>query len=175
MPLSSDVWRYTVLFYVSLLLTSILLTLIILGLKNLIMFVFRKAVQGGREGVKSRSAAKSYVRASGYKVKAAPLARGERIYASPRAPVKTHPASPYSATPWGWPGREQEASRSRPRPSTTNRGTLNAYLARNYEDRAPEADWKRNIGRPIRDDWSSLSGEAYKPSKDAMSRYEMSK
>lgn len=161
------------LFYVTLLLISILLTLIILGLKNLIMFVFKKAVQGGREGVKYRTASKSYVRVPGSTGNEVSSAWGKRDYATSGVPAKTHPASAFSATPWGWPGGENGGSGNRSRSASTSQGSLNAYLARSYNNRAPVADWKRNIGRPIRDDWSPLTGEVYKPSKDAMSKYEM--
>ena len=163
------------LFYATLLLTSFLLTLVILGLKNLIVFVFRRVFREKREDVRMRATAHLANNARGTNLNRASSAWGIQGHAAPATLAKTHPAMPNSSTPWGWPGSHGDNDDHSPRPAITNRGTLNAYLARKYEKGQPAADWKRNIGRPLRDDRSALSGQAYKPSEDAISRYRIDK
>lgn len=142
------------LFYVTLLLTSFLLTLVILGVRTLIVSVFRRLSSKGKAIVSPASSS-----------------RGRRNHAAPVVMAKAHPAAPYSASPWGW----HESGKSRPSTATAGGGTLSGYLSRRYERQKPPADWKREIGRPIRDDFSPLSGKVYKPSEEAISRYGMDK
>lgn len=163
------------LFYATLLLTSFLLTLVILGLKNLIVFVFRKVFREKREDVRMRATAHLANNARGTNLNRASSAWGRQGHAAPATLAKTHPAMPNSNTPWGWPGSNGEYGNPSPRPAATNGATLNAYLARKYEKDQTAGDWRRNIGRPLRDDRSALSGQAYKPSQDAISRYRMDK
>lgn len=172
MPLTLVIWRFSVLFYTSLLLTSILLTLVILGLKNLIVFAFRKLADKGREAVRGGSVAHLSHTVPGPNIHAASSAWGRQNHATPATEAKTHPAVPtYAASSRGWSGTQHESREKRPRPTPANAGTLNAYLARKYDKEKPAADWRRNIGRPLRDDGSTLSGQAYKPSEDAISKY----
>jgi len=163
-----------VLFYATLLITSFLLTLVILGLKNLIVFVAREAFGLGKRDVKAGPTAHLDKKRLGRNLNVASTAWGGQSHATPAALAKTHPVVPKN-TPWGWPGNDHESREDQPRPAVARGANLNGYLARNYEKQQPSADWKRNVGRPVRDDQSVLSGRVYKPSEDAISRYGIDK
>ena len=162
------------LFYTTLLITSFLLTLVIIGLKNLIVFVARKAFMLGKQNTHVGPTAHLDQKTMGRGLKAASSAWGTQPHATPANLAKTHPAAAQN-TPWGWPGNGHETHENHSRPATANGATLSAYLARKYDKRQPAADWKRNIGRPVRDESSALAGTAYKPSEDAISRYGIDK
>lgn len=163
------------LFYATLLITSFLLTLVILGIKNLIVFFTRKAFRRSREDVRFKATAHLKNRAMGAGINTVSEAWGKQAHAAPATMAKMHPAMPASGAPWGWPGSDSETREQRIRPATTKGSTLDAYLARKYEKQQSVGDWKRNVGRPTRDDRSALSGQAYKPSQDAISKYGMDK
>jgi hypothetical protein len=162
------------LFYTTLLITSFLLTLVIIGLKNLIVFVARKAFGLGKRHVKAGPTAHLDQKTLGSSLKGASSAWGTQAHATPANLAKTHPAAAQN-TPWGWPGSSHETHENHSRPATADGGTLSAYLARKHEKHRLETDWKRNVGRPPRDDRSALAGAAYKPSQDAISRYGIDK
>jgi len=164
----------TVLFYATLLVTSFLLTLVILGLKNLIVFIVRKVFAQHRQDVRFGATAHLSNKSTGANLSFASSAWGQHSHATPAAMAKTHPAIPDN-TPWGWPASENEPHDSRPKPKASNGATLNAYLARKHERHQSAADLKRDAGRPVRDDRSALSGQTYKPSQDAISKYGMDK
>jgi hypothetical protein len=155
-----------VLFYTTLLITSLLLTLAIIGLKNLIVFVARKAFGLGKRHVQAGPTAHLDKMTLGRSLNT----WGTQPHATPANLAKTHPASAQN-TPWGWPGNRHEIHENHPKPATSNEGSLSAYLTRKHEKRQSAADWKRNVGRPDRDDRSALAGSTYKPSEDAISRY----
>lgn len=157
------------LFYATLLITSFLLTLVLLGLKNLIVFVARKAFKPGKRDAYAGPTAHLDQKTLARKLKTTSSAWGTQAHATPANLAKTHPAVPGN-TPWGWPGSSHGNHESHPKPAMAN-GSLSAYLARKHEKQQLAADWKQNIGRPIRDDSSSLSGTTYKPSQDAISKY----
>jgi hypothetical protein len=163
-----------VLFYTTLLITSFLLTLVIIGLKILIVFVARKAFGLGKRHVNVGPTAHLDQKTPGRSPKVASSAWGTQPQATPANLAKTHPAAAQN-TPWGWPGNGHETHENYPKPAVANKATLSAYLARNHEKQQPAADWKRNIGRPARDERSALAGAAYKPSQDAISRYGIDK
>jgi len=158
------------LFYTTLLITSFLLTLVIIGLKNLIVFVARKAFGLGRRHVKAGPTAHLDQKTLGRSPKVASSAWGTQPHATPANLAKTHPAAALS-TPWGWPGNDLKVRENHAKPAAANGGSLNAYLARKYDKHQTAADWKRNIGRPTRDNRPLLAGYAYKPSEGALSRY----
>lgn len=162
------------LFYTTLLVTSFLLTLVILGLKNMIVFIARKAVKLGKRDAYVGPTAHLDQKTLGRNLKATSSAWGTQPHATPTNLAKTHPAVPGN-TPWGWPGSGHETHESHPRPAMANGASLSAYLARKHEKQRSAADWKRNIGRPVRDDRSSLAGTTYKPSQDAISKYGIDK
>jgi len=164
------VWRITVLFYATLLITSFLLTLVILGLKNLIVFVARKIFKLGKQDAYVGPTAHLDPKTLGRNLKVASSAWGTQPHATPATLAKTHPAAAQN-TPWGWPGNGHETHENHPKPAVANGASLTAYLARKHENQQPAADWKRNIGRPVRDERSALAGTTYKPSQDAISRY----
>jgi hypothetical protein len=168
------VWGITVLFYTTLLITSFLLTLVIIGLMNLIVFVARKAFGPGKRHVKASPTAYFDQRTLDRSPKVASSAWGTQPHATPANLAKTHPAVAQN-TPWSWPGNGHETHENHPKPVTANGAGLNAYLARKHEKQRPAVDWKRNIGRPPRDDRSPLEGAAYQPSEDAISRYGIDK
>lgn len=162
------------LFYTTLLVTSFLLTLVILGIKNLIVFAARKAFKPGKQNAHEVPVTYRDQKIMGGNLNVASSAWGKQPHATPASLAKTHPAAPVN-TPWGWPGYDRETHEHQPRVATANGTSLNAYLARKEEKHRPAADWKRNIGRPIRDDSSSVRGCAYSPSEDAISRYGIGK
>jgi hypothetical protein len=164
-----------VLFYTTLLITSFLLTLVILGLKDLIVFTARKAFKPGKQNTNEIPVAYRDQKTMGKNLNVASSAWGTQPHATPATLAKTHPAVPAN-TPWGWPGYDRETREHQPRVAAANGTSLNAYLARKNEKHRPAADWKRNIGRPVRDDdSSSINGRAYNPSEDAISRYGIDK
>jgi hypothetical protein len=162
------------LFYTTLLITSFLLTLVILGLKNLIVFAARKAFKPGIQNTNEVPVAYRDQEIMGRNQNVASSAWGKQPHATPATMAKTHPAVPAN-TPWGWPGYNRDTHEQQPRVAAANGTSLNAYLARKDKEHRPAADWKRNIGRPIRDDSSSINGRAYNPSEDAISRYGIDK
>ena len=163
------------LFYTTLLITSFLLTLVIIGLKNLIVFVARRAFGPGKGHVKAGPTAHLDKKTLGRSPKVASSVWGTQAHVTPGNLAKTHPAAALS-TPWGWPGNDHKVLReNHVKPAAANGGSLNVYLARKYDKHQTAADWKRNIGRPARDDRSLLAGYAYKPSEDAISRYGIEK
>jgi len=163
-----------VLFYSTLLITSFLLTLVILGLKNLLVFVARNVFGLGKQNTKGAPTAHLNRKAPAKNLTVAPSAWGRQGHATPATVAKTHPALPGN-TPWGWPGSDPETREHHPGTAAARGTSLNAYLARKYEKQQTVGDWKRNIGRPARDDGSALAGTAYKPSEDAISRYGIDK
>jgi hypothetical protein len=163
-----------VLFYTTLLITSLLLTLAIIGLKNLIVFAARKVFKPGKQNTNEGPAAYRDQKTMGRNLNEASSAWGRQAHASPTTLAKTHPVMPAN-TPWGWPGYNRETREQQPRVAAANGTSLNAYLARKDKEHRPAADWKRNIGRPVRDDSSSINGRAYNPSEDAISRYGIDK
>jgi hypothetical protein len=164
----------TVLFYATLLITSFLLTLVIIGLKNLIVFVARKTFKLGKRDAYAGPTAHFDQKKLGRNLKVASSTWGTQPHATPANLAKTHPAVPGN-TPWGWPESGHETHESHPKSAMANGASLSAYLARKNEKQQPAADWKRNIGRPVRDDSSSLAGTTYKPSQDAISKYGIDK
>lgn len=155
------------LFYTTLLITSFLLTLAILGLKYLVVFVARKVFGIGKRFVEADSAAHRRQKPSDGSLKAIPSYRASEFYATAPALARADTAAPR----WGLPESDQEFYEYPPKPATTARGSLNDYLASKYDKNLNVADWKRNIGRPARDDTSALAGTVYKPSQDAISKY----
>ena len=160
------------LFYATLLITSLLLTLVILGLKDLIVFLVRKSLKTQKKNVATRRATHPKSMAMGANLNTNSPAWGRRSHTTPAVMAKTHPVVPDSGTPWGWPGSDNNTRERRSRSAPARRTTLSDYLARQYEKQQSVADWKRNIGRPLRDEGTAaLSGRVYEPSEDALSRY----
>ena len=148
----------------------------ILGLKNLILYFARMVFGKHGEDVRVRATAHLVNnRTLGTHLNAASPAWGRQAHATPANLARTHPARPNSSTPWGWPGNDHDSHEHASRPSVARGSNLNAYLARKYEKQQSVADWKRNVGRPLRDDSSPLSGQVYRPSQDAISKYGMDK
>ena len=163
------------LFYATLLITSFLLTLFILGLKDLIIFIVRRSLRKHGKNVATRKAKHPKNRAMGTNLKTNSPAWGRTSHATPAVMAKTHPVVPDSGTPWGWPGSDNNTREHHRRPAPVRGATLSDYLARQYEKQQTVGDWKRNIGRPLRDEGAALSGRVYQPSEDALSRFGMKK
>lgn len=158
------------LFYTTLLITSLLLTLVIIGLKNLIVFVARKAFGLGQRNVGLGPTAHLDQKTHNRNFKAASSAWGTQPHATPGTLARTHPAAAQN-TPWGWPKHDHESHENHPNLAVKDGASLTAYLARRHNKRETAADWKRNVGRPVRDDRSALAGTAYTPSQDTISKY----
>lgn len=163
------------LFYTTLLITSLLLTLAILGLKDLIVFMVRRSLRKQKHYQSAGKTTHPKNRAMGTKLNTDSPAWGRLSHASPATMAKTHPALPDSGTPWGWPGSDNNTREYNSSSAPARGATLSDYLARKYEEQQTAGDWKRNIGRPLRDEGVALSGQAYKPSEDALSRFDMEK
>ncbi len=159
------------LFYATLLITSFLLTLVIIGLKNLLVVIARRAFGLGKPHVKVGPTAHLSQKTLGRSPKVASSTWGTKPNATPANLAKTHPAVAQH-TPWGWPGNNHEIHKNHPKPAAAKEATLSAYMTRKYVKQQPVADWKRNIGRPVRDQRSALAGAAHKPGGDAISKCE---
>ena len=155
------------LFYTTLLITSFLLTLAILGLKYLVVFVARKVFGLGKRVAEADLAAYRRQKTSDGSLKAIPTYRAREFYATAPALAKTDTAAPT----WGGSGNDRDGYEHSSMSATAGRGSLNDYLASKYDKKQNVGDWKRNIGRPARDDTSALAGTAYRPSQDAISKF----
>ncbi len=162
------------LFYATLLITSFLLALVIIGLKNLLVVIVRRAFSLGKSHVKVGPTAHLNQKTPGGSPKVASSAWGTKPHATPANLAKTQPAVT-QYTPWGWPGNSHETHKSHPGPAAAKEATLSAYMARKYVEHQPLADWRLNTGRPLRDQRSALAGAAYKPGKDVMTKCEADK
>ena len=147
------------LFYAALFITSLLVTLIILVLFNLLVRIHHKIIKS-RAHIDPTAHLGSRTHGKNETIYSRPWGN-PGSHARPKRLARTHPAKPEGLTPWGWPASDQE-QHDREGSGAEN---LKTHLARNaLGKRQSVEDWKRNIGRPIRDDRPSLAGRAYKPS-----------
>ena len=141
------------LFYAALLLTSLLVTLMLLWLYRLTVLVGRKIFRSS-----ARADADIVNRSMGRDLKAASSAWGRKYHETPGNLARTHPVTPGQATPWGWPGSD-EGHDFHPKPASAHKADLSSYLSRHDSEPNHSPDWKRDIGKPVRDDRPTFSSK----------------
>jgi hypothetical protein len=162
-----------VLFYTTLLIASLIVTLVILGLYNLVVFVGNK-IKTFRNPDEYVGRTSHLREKNGAFPNKSSKAWGSYGHATPAELACTHPAGLNSRAPWGWPGNNHNQhglheDRPNTKPDASKRATLSSYLNQKNDRDRSVADWKQNIGRPIRDDRSGLAGKAYTPSSNVTS------
>lgn len=134
------------LFYITLLLTSLVVTLMILWLYKLTVFFVRKVFRSTHD--QAGVGPVDHVRAR----RKASRAWGIRAHATPTKQAQTHPASANNRA-GRWSGYAQSVHKEHPELATSTGADLSSYLSRqDSETSRRSVDWKRELGRPIRDD-----------------------
>jgi hypothetical protein len=155
------------LFYTALFIASLIIVLVVLWFYRIVATLAQKISNSRITTLHLHQ--NKYAR----NVKTASQARHRKARSTSMKTARPHVVKPDTTVPWGWPGSDGEVQQHANKYSatTTNRATLNSYIASNNLKDEIVGDWNPNFGIPIRSERSGLTGHAYKPSERAISKF----